>query len=168
MATHRQTWHWRGSSEFYIRSTCGWKQSLKAHSQWHTSSNKATHPNVFKECHSLVTKLSNIWAYEGPFLFILLPGTHRLLNIIVQNWIHSNFKSFHSLSITVSMQFKTAKSKVFFWNSRQSLNCNSRKTKIISRSHTSNIEWRRICITIPKGREGKHSEETLDQSKTKT
>ena len=48
----------------------------KAHSQWLTSSNRPTHiparPHLLipvKQFHFLVTKHSNIWTYEGPFLF---------------------------------------------------------------------------------------------------
>jgi hypothetical protein len=34
-------------------------ETIKAHPQWHTSSNKATPPNPFKYCHFLMTKYSN-------------------------------------------------------------------------------------------------------------
>lgn len=43
--------------------------NFKSHLQWHISSSKVIHPkdchNFHKQCHQLVTKSTNIWAYRG-------------------------------------------------------------------------------------------------------
>ena len=63
----RQTWCWRSSWEFWIwicRKQGCWPWAgfwnFKAHPH-----NKSTAPNTIKECYTLLTKYSNLWAYKG-------------------------------------------------------------------------------------------------------
>lgn len=68
----------RGEGETGPSGMAFW--NLKLHSQWHSSSNKAVpNPsNLFKQCHSLMTKFSNAWAYGG---------RHSYSNHHIEGWL---------------------------------------------------------------------------------
>ena len=75
----RQVWHWGGNWELYnliLRHQVGVGLSLKAHFQWHTSSNKATPHKLSQVVYQLGHIHTNIWVYGG--------------------YIHSNYHKWYS------------------------------------------------------------------------
>lgn len=89
----RQAWCWRSSRELHsdpqaIETERDWTWmdfgNLKAHSQWHTSSNRATPLQSFSNSHhSLVTKHSYIWN-RGDIL--TQTATEWKLNVYCENF----------------------------------------------------------------------------------
>jgi hypothetical protein len=167
---YRQTWCWRSSWIFYIHIHRQQEErnsgpgmgfwDFKAHFQQHTTSNRATPPNLFKEFHPLVIKHSNLWNYVGHSYSNHHTDPHR--HIIMQKYcIQFNFKSPHSL--WVLRLFKIPKSLLKFM---QSLNCNPCEIKI--KKQTTYFQYTVVQDTYyhSKRDKKKHNEEILGQSKT--
>lgn len=63
--------------------------NLKAHTQWHTSCNKATPPNPPKQFHQWWIMYSNIWAYS---VIIIQTTTSKIFcNARRDWWVHFRF-----------------------------------------------------------------------------